>query len=73
MTQTNKKLPNRLEAPEPPKFGQSLVEIAQLIGRDFKYQNSLVKKDEKRVFTDEKGIFSEMDKSKKEGTKTIKE
>lgn len=56
-----KKMPLKKRfAPEEPSFGQSLIEIAQIIGPEFNYKKTLIKKGSQRVFPDQKGIFREM-------------
>lgn len=70
---TTIKLKYTPKLPESPKVGQSFVAILGEIGRNSDYQKTLVKQGEKRKFTDEKGIFSEMENKVKKGKKIISE
>jgi len=64
------------DAPTPPTFGEGMVNITNLIGTrpDFKELTKPTQTENgQREFKDEKGVFFEMDQSKKKGMTTVAE
>ena len=57
---------------KPPGFGESMIQIFDIIGNKPSY-NSLTKKNDNRRFKDKKGVFQEMEDKHKSSKETIAE
>lgn len=57
-----------------PKFGESLVDIFDITGKNTDFSMYPLNQSQMRYFKDEKGVFKEMDKGKsKKGKVTVAE
>lgn len=61
---------NELHAP---KFGESLVDIFEITGKNTDFSNFTPSQNETRYFKDKKGVFREMKNKLKKGEKVVAE
>lgn len=61
---------NELDAP---KFGESLVDIFDITGKNTDFSNYTTDQNETRYFRDKKGVFREMKDKLKKGEKVVAE
>jgi hypothetical protein len=67
---TSPQVNNEVKAPG---FGESLVSIFEVTGNNMDFSEHSKSKNKLRRFTDEKGVFQEMDDKKRDGKTTIAE
>jgi len=56
-----------------PKFGESLVDIFDITGKNTDFSNYTTDQNETRYFKDKKGVFREMKEKLKKGEKVVAE